>query len=39
MDVNGDFKPNGNKEFFMWLVWAVCLVGMSMKGFGTYRVF
>lgn len=38
MDVNGGFKPSG-KEFFMWLVWAVCLVGMNMKGFGTYRVF
>jgi hypothetical protein len=38
MDVNGGFKPNG-KEFFMWLVRAVCLVGMNMKGSGMYRVF
>lgn len=38
MDVNGGFKPN-DEEFFMWLVWAICLVGMITKGSGMYRVF
>lgn len=36
MLADGGFEPSG-REFFMWLVWAVCLV--SMEGSGMYRVF
>jgi hypothetical protein len=36
LHADGGIEPNG-KEFFMWLVWAVCLGGM--EGFGMYRVF